>query len=803
MKRKRNSGPFATTAFGAARPCSSLRYRSGRHQVPDSAFSIYGIARKRLARVGKLAVLALVVAFSISSLGISPVAVGQAVILPAPRLLTTVPMGGQVGTQLDVTITGQYIEDVEELRFSTPHISAVAKRDSNGTPIEGEYVVTIDEACPLGIHEARVMSRLGISSPRVFSVGDAPEVVQANPATSVATAFPIAMNSVCNSKLATRAVNHFSFEAEAGQRITVDCAAKGIDSKMNPVVIIADASGADLLVERRGDILDFTPPESGKYLVKVHDLTFQGGDAYFFRLALKAVSKDAPLIRMPSTFSVNSFSWPPMGLPAQAASEEAEPNNSRQEAQLITLPCDMGGSFFPAADVDTFRFVAKKGETWWVEVGSERLGRPTDPAIVVQRVSGNGSDEVLSDVAELTDIASPIKRSSNGYSYDGPPYNAGSTDILGKVVIPEDGTYQLQIRDLFGGTRRDARNIYRLIIRQAQPDFTLVAWALHMNLRNGDRNAVSKPFALRGGTTIPIEVVAVRRDGFDGDIQLNLDGLPEGVTATGLKIPAGKTRGIVLVSASAAAPRGLTRSRFAGSATIAETQVTRRCHFATMAWPVRDAWSEIPSPRLVADLPISVGGSELAAITISPKEQKVWEVRAGEKLSIPLLHTRRGEFSGNTLNLRAFGPGMERIPAFDISLDDKESTAVIDLAKLKTPPGDYFVAFYGSAVAKYQYNPAAAATAVAIGKTLGDQLERISAEAKLTAEEAKKATAEEQASMTQKIAELSTKSKDLKQRISVNAAKIVELKKQSQPKDIVDIYVSEPISIRVQPAPSP
>ncbi len=117
---------------------------------------------------------------------------------------------------------------------------------------------------------------------------------------------------------------------------------------------------------------------------------------------------------------------------------------------------------------------------------------------------------------ELSDIPSPVKLSSNGYAYDGPPYNAGSSDILGKLVIKEDGLYRLQLSDLFGGTRSEPGNVYRLIVRKAAPDFALVAWALHMELRNGDRNALSKPISLRGGATMALEVVAFRRDGFDG-----------------------------------------------------------------------------------------------------------------------------------------------------------------------------------------------------------------------------------------------------------------------------------------------
>ncbi len=241
----------------------------------------------------------------------------------------------------------------------------------------------------------------------------------------------------------------------------------------------------------------------------------------------------APLPAFASTRAVSSASWPPAGLPATAALTEAEPDNASGVVQPISLPCDLAGSFFPAADVDVYEFDARKGEVWWIEVGSERLGRPTDPAVLIQRVVGEGAEQKLVDVTEFTDIPSPMKPSSNGYAYDGPPYDAGSPDVLGKFEVPEDGRYRLQISDLFGGTRRDPSNIYRLTIRQAAPDFAVVAWALHMELRNGDRNALSKPVALRAGGSMALEVVAVRRDGFDGDIELSMSDLPDGVSAQG------------------------------------------------------------------------------------------------------------------------------------------------------------------------------------------------------------------------------------------------------------------------------
>lgn len=725
---------------------------------------------------------------------------GQAVCLPAPRLLTTMPMGGQVGASVEITITGANFENADQLSFSHPGISATPKLDDAGRPIANRFVVNIANDCPTGIHEARVMTRLGVSSSRAFNVGTLTEVTQTAANTTLETAAALPLNSTCNAVMTKQAVSYYSFEAAKDQRIVVDCSATRIDSKLKPVVIIADANGADLVVERRGGALDFTVPETGKYVIKLHDLTFNGGAYYFYRLAIKEAAKDEVVPRLPATETVSSFSWPPTGLTETAAASELEPNNEHAQAQKITFPCDISGSFFPAADVDTFEFTAKKGDVWWVEVASERFGLPTDPSIVIQHVAADGDAEKLIDVVELSDIPSPVKVSSNGYSYDGPPYNAGSPDIIGKVEIKQDGVHRLQLRDLFGGTRKDPRNVYRLIVRKAQPDFALVSWALHMNLRNGDRNALSKPIALRGGATLPLEVVVVRRDGFDGEIALEMDNLPDGVTAVGLKIPAGKNRGIMLVTAEQNAPRGLTSASFFGKATIDGKEVTRPCRLASMAWPVPNAWSEIPSPRLLADVPVSVSGSEFAPITIASTEGKVWEVTAGEKLTLPLIHSRRCDFSGANISLKTFGPGFEGVPAFDASLTAETSEAVLDLAKLKTPPGDYTIAFYGSAVAKYRYNVEAVTAAEGALQQAKQEAKTLAAEVKTLTEAAKSASVEQKTEADKALQDALTKKKAAAAAVAAADKLLKSATAAAKPKDIVDIVVSTPVSIRVKPA---
>ncbi|APZ92396.1 PPC domain-containing protein [Fuerstiella marisgermanici] len=741
-------------------------------------------------------------------------AVAQSVCLPSPRLLTTMPMGGQAGTDVEITITCQNVDDPEELIFSHPSITATPKLNDKGLPVENQYIVKIGEDCPAGIHDVRIMSRLGISSARAFNVGTLPEVTRTKPNITLANAMALDLNSICNATMTNRQVDYFTFEAAKGQRIVVDCAAGGIDSKLTPVLIVADAAGNDLNVERRGGAIDFTAPEAGKYVVKVHDLTFNGGATYFYRLALQTAQPEQSVPRLPATSTVSSFSWPPANLSNDSIIAEAEPNKLSSNAMKVDLPCDISGSFFPAADVDVFEFTAKKGEVWWVEVASERLGRPTDANVIVQHVAGDSENETITDVAELTDITHPIKVSRNHYSYDGPPYHAGSPDVLGKVEIKQDSIHRLQVLDLFGGTRNDPSNIYRLIIRKAKPDFAVIAWALHMELRNGDRNALSKPLALRGGYTIPLEVAAIRRDGFNGDINLQLTNLPDGVTATGLKIPAGQTRGILLVTADESAPRGLSFAEFTASATIDGAEVTRHGHLAAHRWPVTNARSEIPAPRLMASFPVSVGGSEATPITIAAAEDKVWEVTAGEKLTIPLVQTRRCEFSGPKMKLKTYGHGFDAAAAFDVPLTADTSDAVLDTAALKTAPGEYTIAFYGSAVAKYAYNLPAVQAAEVAAEAAKQKAAEIKAETKAAAdavalladaatqtedEEAATARSAEVEAAKTHLTELEARQKAADKEVVATEARLKQAQSRSNPKDIVDIVVSKPVRIRVTP----
>lgn len=720
----------------------------------------------------------------------------QSVILPMPRLTTTMPMGMQAGSAGEVLIKGEYLDGPRSLMFSDPRIQVEQVLDESGEIDVDRFLVTVPEGVEPSLVEARVMTRLGVSSPRAFSVSDLPEVTQSVASTDLEKAMDLGIPSICNASMPPESVCYYRIECAAGQRLMIECAAKKIESKLNAVLIVADDQGRDLVVQRRGDRIDFTAPSAGQYYIKVHELTFKGGPEYFFRLHVQEANPITLANDSQGVDAVNAFSWPPPGIPSAAITEEVEPNDSHDQPQLIQLPCDLKGDFAKAADVDLFQFEGKKGEAWWIEVASERLGRPTDVALLVQRIVEVDGKQVYQDVVELNDIPSPVKVSTNHYAYDGPPYNAGSPDILGELLLPEDGMYIVRLVDLFGGTRNDPRNVYRLLIRKPQPDFAIVGWAMHMELRNGDRNAVSKPIALRNGGTMPLEIVVIRRDGFEGPIQLSLENLPDGVTAQGIHLGEGESRGMILVTANEGAPAGFSEASLVGTAEIEGNVVRREGRLASMAWPVKDHWQEIPAPRLLQKIYVSVGGQESAPLSMKARDSNIYEVEEGGTLSIPLLHFRRSEFSGSLMNAKVFGKGLEGFRV-EIPLDSDHSELTIDLSKYPLKLGDHAIAVYGGAVAKYQYfaDSVVSAEEALEGLRLQEmQLSQRSAELqrKLGAvEEPEKSGLEIEAQS------IEDSIKSLQKKITEAERTVKQCTDRAKAKDIVDIVVSEPIHVRV------
>ena len=127
----------------------------------------------------------------------------------------------------------------------------------------------------------------------------------------------------------------------------------------------------------------------------------------------------------------------------------------------------------------------------------------------------------------------------------GPGYGR---DSVVHFTAPADGQYIARIRDVQGlGGENYA---YRLTVRKPHPDFRLSVSPRNPNVPVGG--------------TVPVAVTAFRMDGFEGPIEVSLDGLPAGLHATRGVIAAGQTSTTIALSSDAGA-------RMAGAAPLLVT----------------------------------------------------------------------------------------------------------------------------------------------------------------------------------------------------------------------------------------
>lgn len=128
-----------------------------------------------------------------------------------------------------------------------------------------------------------------------------------------------------------------------------------------------------------------------------------------------------------------------------------------------------------------------------------------------------------------------------------------------RFEAPADGEYRVRLADVRGQGGPDYA--YRLTLRPPEPDFRLV-------LGNENPN-------LAAGAGVPVEVTAERLDDFAGPIDVALEGLPAGVSATAGQIEAGQFSAVLLLTADAEARSRTVPLRVVGRANLGGRSLVR------------------------------------------------------------------------------------------------------------------------------------------------------------------------------------------------------------------------------------
>lgn len=535
--------------------------------------------------------------------------------LPTARLDGLVPRGAQAGCESEVTLQGADLEEVRCLLFSHPGLSA--------TLVEGtRFKVVVAAEAPHGVHEVRVSGRYGVSTSTVFVVGRLPEMVEPSGNHSRPTAAPIPLPITLNGAADPDATDFFKITAVKGQPVHIDCAAQRIDSPLNAAISVRDPSGVEIQRAQRtldrDPVTGFVPAEDGEYIIEVHDATWRGGPGFVYRLT---VSTDAAAAVLPAPVPLAGALTVP---PVAATAVDTELNDAATAAQLLALPADVAGHL----DRDWFSFTTDIARPLIIEVVSHRLGVPSDPVLVVHKVSRDAAGvEQSSPVAEFDDAPVPPGCER---------FRLGSRDPVGRLAAETGTTYRLFVTDRFNSGGR-----YRLVIREPRPDFQVLVMP---ESPASDAKALMRWTSLlrRQGSTV-LNVAVVRQDGFDEPVTMMAEGLPPGVSMGDCVIPAGRAAGLIVLRASGDAAAWSGRLSLAGHA----SSQSRPAREVIPRWSVADAGTERVDLRLTTEGPmLAVMESDGVPLQIEAAGPAVFETSLGATLEVPVKFLRAASHKG-------------------------------------------------------------------------------------------------------------------------------------------------------------
>jgi hypothetical protein len=634
----------------------------------------------------------------------------------------------------------------------------------NQDVVPGKFTVTVGADVPSGIYDVWLAGPLGVSNPRGFAVDDWNEIAETAGNRPADKAQLIEVGSVVSGKFDTNSESWFKFSAKTGARVLIDVFAQRIDSKADATLVVYDGAGHELArsrdVNRRDPFIDFVIPADGEYFVKAYDFIFGGGADYFYRLAVHtAVHVDfvfPPVVRPGEKNKLTVFG---RNLPGGSTSDvlvngrpldrldvtvevpadeptdrlaapspvravealvdgreyrldtfagrsnavvlgyarapvvlETEPNDTLEKTQTVTLPCEVVGQFSPRGDIDAVQFEAKKGDVVAIEVISQRMGFASDPWLLVQRVVKGADGKLeLKDVNEVDDETTNIGATA---------FNGAANDPYFRLTAPQDGTYRVVVRDLYGDSRGDPRLIYRLVLHKPQPDFRLIA--LPVTIAKGSNNTSgvgyrSAGVLIRSGEVSPISVMAARIDGYDGPIRLTVEGIPKEVTAPEaiVGIKSDLTPLTIVVPEKTPAWQGTIR--IIGRATIDGREVQHEARAAAILASGDNKRSA--EARMVHEFAVAVGGNDAMPCTIHSGDGKTLTVERGSKVTVPVTMIRRGGFN-DSVALTPIGlpPYAKAQP---VTVGDKEMTLTIELDK-DAPVGELTFALSG-VIPKFNY----------------------------------------------------------------------------------------------------
>ncbi len=472
-----------------------------------------------------------------------------------PILSSVYPQGTTAGQTLRVVVYGEHLDRASVVLFQDTDVKGRVLTASV-TTLNLEFTVAPD-AKP-GPRYFRIVSPRGASNVMLFRVGDQPHFTESEPNSDAARANRVTLPVTINGRLDfDDDYDFFRFPAKAGESWIFDLRAARNGNGLDAALILLDADGRKLQHEEDTFIWDpffvHRFEQDGEYIAVVQP-THRSNDPNF---AYQLDIRQSPWLQTVSPISLapgeeREVTLHGAGLwDSQAKLEFATPGFAGEVLQArgdsatarVRVPAGAGeaphdfvvvtrtGRSNPSALIvdstprhaggdtlslpaamdgvaryrrpERFWFTAQAGQRLVFEVRAHRFGAPTDS--VLRIFDREGKQIAMNDDANLPGVA----------------FNKDSRLMH---TFDEAGRYQVEVRNVSAVTGENFP--YHLRIGPPEPSAGLML-------------ATDQPYVYPDEKG-QWKINAVRTDGFDQEIPLEIRGLPEGVGLDGAAIPAGK-----------------------------------------------------------------------------------------------------------------------------------------------------------------------------------------------------------------------------------------------------------------------
>jgi hypothetical protein len=605
--------------------------------------------------------------------------------IPTIEVSSLSRQAAQLGSTVELRANGGRLEELDALAFSQPGITGTlqttAPRLLADEPTRTNiFSVAVAVDSPRGLCDVRAHGRFGLSNPRRLLLTSKAIVLAASEHSNIATPMEVPTESIINDRCLPQKRNFYHVALAAGEQLNCAAYSKQIDSKASLNMILLDAQERELARSRSiGDWpaeIQYAAKEPQEVFVVVHDFLYQGGDDFSYLFEAAIAKTDSP-----AALELNELLRPSN---VHFRDTENTPNDSISSIQNV--PFSLTSSF----EAEPFQcdFVAKAQQPLSIRIRSSEVGELTDPSIVVYKLDANGNP---GQVANQDDAP----------SLGGPAIRLRRTDPWLQWTAPEDATYRIVVIDNQSGSRVDDAMRFTLSVSEVQPGFRLLAY--HPFPTNAP--AASRPFGtqlLKGGTE-PIQILAIREDGFGESIEIAVEGLPAGVTCPAMIMPAGTNDATLILRCSDDAAVWHGELKIVGRAKLGEKSIEAIAEAVTVAGAATTTKNAIRH-RSTKQLLSAINAFDVAPILVELGDGSVIEIAQGAKAAIPIKATRReGGKAECTLRPQQLPPkatlGETKIPA-----DQTNVTAELNVAA-DAPLGEYTFWMQNETKVKMRPNP--------------------------------------------------------------------------------------------------